>query len=380
MGFDYKDTFQVTGALYTIHIVGFICAKFKVFSPDDLWPLFEVTSLCYYPGLLFLMIGQNKLDIDTWKPFFPVAITQLFFHIVSIIVAYFTKKDNFYISYLKAVTSIGFQEYTVYAFVFIQVIVGDKMRILSVFYLIAENFIYLPILKILIFLLDRATDAVSDVETPNEENHIEEDSLEEHDGVVQEEIDDLGNPKAKVTSTDNAENENPNKGKEEEEEEEKDERPTFKSTLIKAWVKPSTVLIIVGLIWSATGASIPDILVNLTTDLSKCVTGVTLFVMGGLCATVDFKQFNVWVVLALAARYIVGPLLVGGLSRAFDLPSLTRKLLVLASCAPVSLTAAKAMGDSDETLAQRSMFFWSVALYLPAAFIWGAILIETNLF
>ena len=121
-------------------------------------------------------------------------------------------------------------------------------------------------------------------------------------------------------------------------------------------------------------------MVNLATDLSKCVSGVSLFVIGGLCSSVNFKLFNLMAVLNLIARYVVGPLIVGGLARAFNIDPLIRKLLVLLSCAPVSLFAAKAMGYSNDTLIPRSIFFWSAALYLPVALIWSAILIETNLF
>ena len=407
MFFNYENTLQTVGAMWTVSLIGYLCFRFRVFSFHDLGPILEVNLLCFLPGLVFLHLSRHKTTYDEWKPFFPIAICQLIFHLIALGLAFILKKkNNFIMQYLKTVASIGFSEYTVFIYYVIDVVAGTQYQILAIFYLVLQEFIYLPIFKVLHFLVfhkdsydnengsksigkfkndNEDEHNLSDIESQqnnegkssNNEHHDEYD-LPEADGVVMDHQDkviidkETGNPVHIVT-------ERP-ANTEEEEEEQLEKETSLLMAIVKAWVNPTTICILVGIIWGATGVTVPDILVNLANDLGKTVSGVILFLMGGYCSTIPIKSFSVWTVPVIFYKYVVCPLIVGGFCKLFKLEKLVTQIVVLMACAPLALPPIKSLGISEQTKNARGIYLFTTILYLPFSFLWTIVLIETNIF
>lgn len=377
MAFTIKDLFQIQGALYTLILIGFILAKIKLFMAAEIWPLYEVVRLSCFSGMIFNLIGNTKLTMYNWKPFFPIAIAQLVIHILVVIATFAVKSDNRLITYIRFVTSFSFQECTIFIYQILDVIFPGKYNVMAIMYLLCEEFIYMPILKILMFILIGGPEDESTTEEPKAEE--EEDSLQEADGIEGFEEDNM----------DRNDVEDVEENKDETKDEKKDDTkplepevkpPTLKSTIITAWVNPNTICAILGFIWAATGITMPALMKNFVTDLTKCVSGSMIFGIGAIVGNINLWRWHLFIPITLVVNYILFPLLVGGFCRAFKIPHEQSKAAVLLACSPTSLIALHRMPDSDQMIGPHIAFMWSALLWLPFAFGWGAILLYTNIF
>ena len=410
MDFSYENTLQTVGAMWTVALIGYLCFRFKVFSFQDLGPILEVNLLCFYPGLVFLHLSRHKLTYDEWKPFFPIAICQLIFHLIALVVSFvIKKKSNFIMQYMKTSAAIAFNEYTVFMYYVIDVVAGTNYQIIAIFYLVLQEFVYLPIFKVLHFLIfhkehypsDAGSSKIGKMKPDNEDEHdlsdVEAPPVKNGKTATKDGHDEYDLPETDVVMVDHSENvtidkttgnpiqiekdtERPSTDDGEEEEEQLEKETSLLMAILKAWVNPTTICILIGIIWGATGATVPDILVNLANDLGKTVSGVILFLMGGYCSTIPAKSFSVWTIPAILYRYVVCPLVVGGFCKLFKLEKITTQLVVLMACAPAALPPFKSLGISEQMRKARGIYLYSTILYLPFSFIWTAILIETNIF
>ncbi|EAY20806.1 hypothetical protein TVAG_391900 [Trichomonas vaginalis G3] len=177
MVFTLKDLFQIQGALYIILVIGFVLAIFKVFTAPEVWPLYEVIRLSSYSAMAYNIIGNTKLTMENWKPYFPIAIAQLIIYLLIVIATFAIKSKSKLTAYIRFATSFAFQESTVFIYQILDVVFPTKYKVIAVMYLITEEFIYLPILKILMFVYSHTPKEQDDQEEPQQEE--EEDSLQE---------------------------------------------------------------------------------------------------------------------------------------------------------------------------------------------------------
>ena len=401
MAWNISYTFQVLAAIFTIFVYVVILMKVKLFSISELLPVAYVIKTMLVPGLLFQVIASHRLNWETWKAFFPIAIPQFLSHLVVFIVCYFLKTKNFKKTYLIGLTSFAFQEYTVLIYSIVQHTVGSDYSIASVYGLLVEVFVYRPILNYLLYRIDlevHEKNQIINQSDPNKQKVTKHDSDSAQnkkaddgkDGVELEDIHDPENVKnAPVDGTGNPDVTPDVKSEQhiaapssEEEDDSDAQEPSLWRTLLFSWVNPSTVAIIAAFIYSATGSALLDYFQDFTGDLRNASSGATMFLMAAIVTT-TFQLFKVWsplIPISLAYRYIVMPLIVGGLCKAFSVEPLMTKVCVLLACAPPSLVGYTSLDDSEEMNVPKAIFNWSVLLYVPAALCWSAITVETNLF
>lgn len=396
MALSYSDAGQVLAAMFTIMAWGFFLIKVKMFKISELWDLQYLVDVVLMPGLLFQIIGSNKLNMDTWKSFFPIAILQFVVHLITWIFLYFMKSSDKLKTYIKYATTYAYQEYTAYLYQFVQHTVGKSYTTLCVHYLIMDSFIYKPILKIILFYLNKQIEELNESSDQKDTKPLKKgrrlsemiskaaeaeaaDAAE--DGNELENIDHDGNPKPDLHE--DSESKPANKEKlDDEEEEDKQEPPSLTKTLVFAWVNSTTICTILGFIWSAIDIDMIDFLSDFSGDFEKASCGAVMFIAGAIVAE-NLSYFKVWspqIIISLVYRYIIMPLIAGGLCQAFKISAYATKMCVLMACSPISLNSARIMNQYDDMDEQKAIFNWTVVAYIPVQFCWLAIIIETNLF
>ena len=404
MAWNISYTFQLLAAIFTIFVYVFILMKVKLFSMSELIPVTYVIKMMLIPGLLFQVISTHKLNWETWKAFFPIAIPQFVTHLVVFLVCYFLKTKNFKKTYLIGLASFAFQEYAILIYAFVQHTAGTDYTIASVYGLLLDVFLYRPILNFLLYKIDKEIHEKKEIinqSDPNKPKATKKDEStdslnkankdDKKDGVELEDIHDPENIKDK-TPIDGAgnpditpeikEEEHIAAPPSEEEDESESNIPCLWKTLLFSWVNSSTIAIIAGFIYAATGSELLDYFQDFTGDLRNASAGATMFIMAAIVTT-SLPLFKVWsplIPLSLAFRYIILPLIVGGLCKAFSVEKLMTKVCVILACAPPSLVGYTSLDDSKEMDVPKAIFNWSVILYVPFALCWAAITVKTNLF
>ncbi|EAY07040.1 Auxin Efflux Carrier family protein [Trichomonas vaginalis G3] len=379
MAFTIKELFQIQAALYTIVLVGFILAMFKVFVPQEIWPLYEVVRLSCFAAMMFNLIGNTKYSMANWKPFFPIFISQLIIHLAILAAAFIKKAESRVLTYIQYVTSFCFQECTIFIYQILDVIYPKQYNVIAIMFLLAEEFIYIPILKILLFVLNGPEEEEEDSDAVKKVPSDEDDELPEQDGVegVEGEPDEIskdGNPneiKDDQPSVPDPEDVRP--------ESTEKKTTTLKKTIIFAWVNPNTICTILGFIWAGIGVKMPDLMTNFITDLSKCVSGSMIFGIGAMVGGINMWRWHNFIPIVLCVNYVILPLLIIGFCRLFKVTTEQSRCVVLMSVSPTSLIALHQLPDSDDMIGPRIAFMWSALLWLPFQFIWGDILLYTSI-
>ena len=392
-----SHTFQFLAAVFIIFLYALIMMKVKLFNLSELLPLNYAIKIILVPGLLFQVIASHKLNMDTWRAFCPIAIAQFLSHAVIFLVCFFLKTKNFYRTYLSSLVIFGFQEYSLLIYQYVQHTVGSNYSIVSVYALIAEAFIYRPILNYILYKIQldkyhrnetinqhdpnkiKSKSNAQKKETKENKNENELEDIQDSTNDSQKaEVDGAGNPD--ITPEVNEEAHGVQSTEEEDETEL--EKPVLWKTLLFSWVNSTTIAIICGFIWSGIGIDLIDYLQDFTGDLRNAASGATIFVMGAIVAN-SLELFKVWsplIPISIVYRFIIMPLIVGGLCMAFNIEAFMTKISVMAACAPASLVGYSSLDDDEDMKVAKSIFNWSVLLYVPAALCWSAIVVETNLF
>ena len=421
---DSSDVYQMLGSVCTVPFLGVIFYLVKMFDLTQYFALLHLTNLVFYPGFYFWVFGKSSMTWESWKAFFPIAICQIFVHLVIFLVCYFRKPKDFLMTYYKTVVSWGFHETTVLAYNICDVVLGQQFDVICVYYNLLDNFVFYPLLKMVLWKIYKREeeenqqanqnddDSLSDIpvkedveiipetkptkSTINNDTGIEDinqgsDEVELSEQINQEHneqrnvgVDDAGNPDvtAEITSHDV---EAAQKEEEEKSEPALDTKKvdniynrTLLSMNLHSWFNARNIGIVAGIIWSIWAVTFPEVFNQYFGDLRTAVCSSILSICGALCAHIGIKTISPMILLNVAYRYILYPLVIAGLAKAFGLSSLATKASIFSSCSPMSINVAKRFVEQKDMELEKAYFFWSYVAYIPFIFIWGLILNETN--
>lgn len=404
MGLNFSDLYQTILGIWTCSLAGFIFVKCKMFNPNDMPFLQYVIDACFIPALYFYMIANSKLTWENWKACFPVMVIQFFIHLVIFVFSFIGKSTSFAEKYFKAITSYGFSQWDVFAYQILDELGANQYQLIAVFYGILDEFIYFPVLKILVFYMRPGS---MDMKLNHDKGKSSDNDQE------QEEISDITDPEAnpdtvKIEVEGSSESKSSSSEKVVDEDEEKltldkdgnpkdnlniknsdssselsasDEAPaSLKFTLLWAWVNSRTICIIAALIYSATVKfKMPDYISELSKSLRAPSFPCLLFLLGVQVANTKLTVWTPGILLSIFERYVFCPLFMAGLCRAFKIDSLAAKGMIMMAMSPPSNRSHIAMGKSESMEKPKAIYAWTMLMWLPMAFIWGAIIIKTNI-
>ena len=216
--------------------------------------------------------------------------------------------------------------------------------------------------------LEDNTDVKIEVEGSTSSNSSEQ--VHEENDDHNEEVDESGNPTGDLKIKSMESNDSSD-----------EEKPlSFGWTVLWAFCNSRTVLIVVGLIYSATvKGTMPDYINELAKSLRAPTFPAILFILGVQVANTKLNVWTPGILLSIFERYIFCPLIMAGLCRGLNIDSLVAKGMVMMSISPPNNRSHLAMGDSEAMEKPKAIYAWTMLLWLPMSFIWGAIIIKTNL-
>jgi predicted permease len=321
----YINVLQVGGSMLLFIALGWILARFQIFSKDEFKSISKYASTICLPFLLFNSFAKQRLGDISFLPLLNAALMNISCHIVIGLVCLYPFADrleffaatqiascclNYVTIGLPIVTSIWGQE-------------SAKVDVICPFY---QYLIMFPIYLILTDILK-----------------IRKAADEKRTGI------------------------------------------TLCDIVHGFWQCLKTPLLLgsfAGLIWSAIGVSMPIFVARLANYLGNVFIVVSLLGIGAfLAANSIFASHFLQLLFCLVLRFIVGPAFSAAWAAAMKFPPTLARQCTILGAMPLS-TVAYAMASSTGVGAgaASTVVLWSVALVVPALMLWFFLLDSLGLF
>lgn len=416
----YIRVFEVVFSNFTINIIGYICGAIKMLNTHDCFLILNVVSLLSMSGAVFRELARHPLDWEHWAPTFVGIVTQFFAHVlVGIFIMIFSRKPHRTYQLLKQLLSIVYTNCLYFAYPIVQTAYGDKYAYIPVHHAIVYFLFVQPIHTIIAYvMLDEKNHGMNDDEVSDEIHGKRmddiEDGMDDGPGVINpvtiesndklDEIDKDGLPtsvpggieqplheeeQSKEDSQGSETNEpevNPD------EETNTNEEAKVASIYIRpknvrwavfwAFMRPTNIFMILGIIWSAIGWKMPLIIESLSYDFEKAVFAAGLFSTGIFVRDHPFLGFEIpEVIICLALHYIAMPLLAALSSFILQVDNATAQISTLVYAMPVATTSYVLQCSWGMRLTSASYtFVWSALISVPIIMLWIVVFNEVGLF
>ena len=401
----YLDTLQVLLAALTVVGLAYFTGFLKMFTVQDVSSIRRVIFLVAYPAMIFRQLGNRPMNYETWQPFINTLLTQVTVHLLIFLVAYAIPGER-YIRFIQAVFSCTYSSFF-YNYPIVQVFWGDEALYIPLVASLVHCLVMTPLHSVLIYG-GSEEEQKSDSEAPEEEeiddieegvdkggpiHPIEGHGDEQHQEAVEVEDEE---PEQNQKDTENPEQEPQSDDGElhpedvmeiddvipEEEEQKETPAPVFWKALLWTVVTPMNVCIILGIIWSFTGWTMPPIISNFVYNLEKAVPAAGLFCIGTFLWEHPFFGCN-WleVGIYLAVHFVVMPLVAALWAWILKFENKMAMICTLINTAPASLTGYVMTINCGYGMKSASFtFFWSNLIFIAVFFLWVLALNKTGLF
>lgn len=401
---DYIDTLQACLCVMVIVALGYLFGGLKVFGITEAFSMRRTIYLICLPGLLFREIALHKLNLHDWQPFFNGLLTQATIHIVYVLISFigpFKDKLKTFLSFLYSTSYINI---IFFGYPIVQVLYGNDYVYIPAMHNLVQLFFCIPIHTVLSLYITK------DPPPDEHDGHHEEDMLEEgiqreNDGPIhpvetnqsasatsqQDEGTTTQDQVEQVTANEDSDEsvEEPYYDSDSSQTQNDDHKKKKKSCFTpRQWaifwsiVTPSNICSILGIIWSATGWTMPAFLHDFVYDIEKATMAAGLFTCGIFMWEHPFFGCNAWkLTLALFVHFIIIPLISMFWGWVCKVDETTGTINVLLHAMPVALVGYAMSLQTGQAMKIASFsFFWSILLSLPLTMLWVLVFNKLDIF
>ena len=388
---DYLDAFQCMLALMVIIGLGYLCTGLKIFTADDALALCRALFMIPMPALFFRQVGLQKLNLDGWHSFLNELLVQATIHILLAIVCFAIPAKSKKLEYMKALFSSAYTNFIFFGTPITQVLFGDQYMHIPAMMNIVQFFFVIPWHTFLIWKWTKKEAEAKDALKASDEKHDEEvfeDGEDKGDGAPIEPISDV-EVEGEEQNQDDPEAEHEDSNSKSKKQESKCaqccarcNKPTKFWAVFWAIVCPSNVCTVLGIIWAATGWTMPMYVNSTAQYLEKAVMAAGLFSIGVFMWGEKFCGFNVPIVIVhMIIHFLVNPLISWFWCWVVGMDDKNAMLCVLSHAMPPAMTGymmSVNCGYGMRTAAYT--FFWSNMLCMAPLMLWFIVLNELKPF
>lgn len=389
---DYLDAFQCMLALMVIIGLGYLCTGLKIFTADDALALCRAIFLIPMPALFFRQVGLQKLSLEGWHSFLNEVLVQVTIHLLLAAVCFAIPARSKKLEYMKALFSSAYSNFIFFGTPITQVLFGDTYMHIPAMMNIVQFFFVIPWHTYLIWKWAKEENEAkaakgSDEKSRDHEEDVVEDGEDKGDGGPIEPIEgDTGNdvePGAEETPAEEDTDE-PTSVKKNKCQEccARCDKPTRFWAVFWAIVCPSNVCTVLGIIWAATGWTMPMYVNSTAQYLEKAVMAAGLFSIGVFMWGEKFCGFNLpAVIIHMFIHFLVNPLISWFWCWVVGMDKKNAMLCVLAHAMPPAMTGymmAVSCGYGMRTAAYT--FFWSNLVCMAPLMLWIIVINELEPF
>ncbi|OHT06774.1 Auxin Efflux Carrier family protein [Tritrichomonas foetus] len=394
---NYLTFFEIAFSNFTISAIGYLCGFLKMFTSHEVSLILSIVNNISVPLLIFREVGRNGLKPKTWAPLLVSFLVEIIMHLILLIPLLFRKSGRRF-QYLTSILSTTYFNGIYCGMTITQIVYGIDYSYIVVYCYIIHYIFVIPFHNILIYLCSEAVPEPDSDEIPNQTGNLEHGEKGEEEEEVLEDVIDEGDVENHVvveipaSSSENSDSvepvyDDPN----DESSAHAGETPTGKNpnarpplwrVILFSFLTFQNVCLILGLIWAATGWTMPLFLDTFTNDHEKAVMSVGLFAIGAYMWDHPFLGGNVQEVSLYFILHSVGmPLLAILFCFLLDLDHKVSVIVTLVHAMPCGLLGySLSLHYQLKLLSPTFTFFWNNLLALPIQMLWVVIINETHLF
>ncbi|KAH0785483.1 Auxin Efflux Carrier family protein [Histomonas meleagridis] len=308
--------------------------------------------------MIFREIGKSKLSYESWVTFIISVLIEVTLLLINTIYVFIRKGPYKIFYFLRPLLSCCFFNGEYFGIPLVQYIFGDEYVHVAVYTYIVHSVIVHPIANILIYKYNNPVGTTS--EESSSKNEEEEEPLE--DGI------DKGDPEDHIDI--DLESEDSEKS---ESEKDKNQRQPLWKAILFSFLTPQNVGIILGLIWSAIGWTMPTIIDTFTQDHQKALYAAGLFVSGGLLYEHPFLGFHAVETLPyILIKTIAVPLISVLWGLAFGRSKTERAIITMMYASPMGLDAFSLCYNKLKMKMDSPTFtfVWTNLVSIPVSLLW----------
>lgn len=422
---NYLTFFEIATSNFTISAIGYLCGFLKMFTSHEITLILSVVHNISVALMIFREIGQHDLKPKTWAPLLVSFLVQVALHFLLLFGFLIKRNEASILQYIRALFSTVYFNGIYCATTIVQTVFGLEYTYIVVYCYIIHNLFIGPVHNIIIYMNSEdvdESDSSDSVETEKtiqakksqngnkteeaesgslDDIHVNERDLDDTENEMHHTaapIDQSNSPSdnsdhSNQQSTDEHHNQSTSQinlnsqhieiedSSDSSKEKKKKATPLWR-VLLFSFINPCNVAVILGIIWSATGWSMPIFLSTFTSDHEKAVMAPGLFAIGAYLWDHPFLGGNaIEITVFFLIHTIVMPLLAILFCFLLNLDHIVSIIIVITHIMPVGLIGYRmCLHYKMKLLSPSFTFFWTNLLALPIQMIWCAIINETHLF
>jgi predicted permease len=390
--FGYLEALQVFVVQTAIVAAGYIFARLKYFTTEEIVPFLRIVRIVAVPCLVFREIALSKLEYATYEPFLISLLTQATTHLFSFFAALIIPAPSKFMQFLGFVYGYSYTCFTCYACPTVRVLLGTNFQFIPIVMNIVQTLFMRPLHLFGLYFVPpvgneqefkakgpdayhksrQGSDMFTDIR-PSVSEHLDGNIVELADIDETNAIDGEIQPPAHVEEEEAAE------------EEDHTSEPVVphsrRWTITVAVFASANIAVVLAVIWSAIGWPFPLIVETFFGDFARSVFACQLFAMGVLMYSHPFLGGR-WaeVIPFLVIHHFVIPIVAGFWGWTLGVEKTLAKTSMLMFAMPVELTGVYFVNRyGSQKNAVTFTAFWSQIIALPCFMVWVAILNETNI-
>ena len=398
----YLDIFQVSLAIFTVLGLCALTGYKKMFNLNDASIVRKIFYMIITPALFFREIGQSEFKYETWLPFINEILVQITLHVLLALIVFILPFENKKKMFIQSVFSNCYTNTIIIGYPLVRGVYGLEYLYVPTTINIVLNAIIVP-LHTLMVLPHKAPQEAEE----NYEEDQSEDGIEKGTGAINEIVVDSSDSEHQSSSNEHSDNDNNNHPNDqnnqpkdethkikkisvdhhENDDEENNGKDTTQTTskwkaIMWTLVTPTNIFTIIGIIWSATGYSMPLFFDTTSNNLEKAIIGCGLFSIGIFLWFHPFRGCPVLLVIFnMLIRFGITPLVTIFWCWVLKMDNTVSQICVLLHSMAEALAGYIMTINSGSGMDVASFsFYWSYFLFFPAIMIWAVVINEAGLF